>query len=284
MLHKLSVLIHMIHVITMTNSSSIQALLKDAQVKIHKCVKGGQRSFIVSWCEDGNWYPNENLMQEILPLEKREAEDGTSTTIMLALQKPSNNFIGIHICKVAHEIHGSESPVCTTHAKMLRHQGIEIRFLNQENYVQPTNSKTNSLNTKSNCWILDDLRRRNHRGNKAAQDKPWPEDHEHIPTSSLEFNSWERKNMQEGGRKKKKKASPSVFILWKENSTHKLYRDMMWPTCLCRSTYLIKRLDVIHMLLQMQSGHSYWYPMCVVSTPVWLVLFGFKQVRRGFVF
>jgi hypothetical protein len=114
-------------------------------------------------------------MQEILPLEKREAEDGTSTTIMLALQKPSNNFIGIHICKVAHEIHGSESPVCTTHTKMLRHQGIEIRFL-------------------------------------------------------------------------------------------------------------IKRLDVIHMLLQMQSGHSYWYQMCVVSTPVWLVLCGFKRVRRGFVF
>jgi hypothetical protein len=221
MLHKFSVLINMIHVITMINSSSIQALLKDAQVKIHNCVKGGQRSFIVSWCEDGNWYPNENLTQEILPLEKREAEDGTSTTIMLALQKPSNNFIGIHICKVAHEIHGSESPVCTTHAKMLRHQGIEIRFLNQKNYVQPTNSKTNSLNTKSNCWILDDLRRRNHRGNKTAPDK---------------------------------------------------------------TLNLIKRLDIIHMLLQMQSGHSYWYPMCVVSTPVWLVLFGFKQVRRGFVF
>jgi hypothetical protein len=49
-----------------------------------------------------------------------------------------------------------------------------------------------------------------------------------FPTSSLEFNSWERKSMQEEGRKKnKKKASPSVFILWKENSTHKLSRDMM---------------------------------------------------------
>jgi hypothetical protein len=49
-----------------------------------------------------------------------------------------------------------------------------------------------------------------------------------FPTSSLEFNSWERNSMQEGGReKKKKKASPSVFILWKENSTHKLSRDMM---------------------------------------------------------
>jgi hypothetical protein len=27
--------------------------------------------------------------------------------------------------------------------------------------------------------------------------------------------------------KNKKKASPSVFILWKENSTHNLSRDMM---------------------------------------------------------
>jgi hypothetical protein len=34
---------------------------------------------------------------------------------------------------------------------MLRHQGIEIRFLNQKIFDQPTNSKTNSLNTKSNC-------------------------------------------------------------------------------------------------------------------------------------
>jgi hypothetical protein len=102
---------------------------------------------------------------------------------------------------------------------MLRHQGIEIRFLNQKKYDQPTNSKTNSLNTKSNCWILDDLRRRNHRANKAAQDKPWPEDHEHIPTSSLEFNSWERKNMQEGGRKKKKSKSKCVYTLEGEFNT-----------------------------------------------------------------
>jgi hypothetical protein len=45
-----------------------------------------------------------------------------------------------------------------------------------------------------------------------------------FPTSSLEFNSWERNSMQEGGReKKKKKASPSVFILWKRHDvTHML--------------------------------------------------------------
>jgi hypothetical protein len=47
--------------------------------------------------------------------------------------------------------------------------------------------------------------------------------------------------MQEGGReKKKKKASPSVFILWKENSTHNLSRDMNDPHA-CADPHTLSR-------------------------------------------
>jgi hypothetical protein len=41
-----------------------------------------------------------------------------------------------------------------------------------------------------------------------------------FPTSSLEFNSWERKNMQEKRREIKKKASPKcVYTLEGEFNT-----------------------------------------------------------------